>query len=374
METGPVHAPGELIIDLGAIAANYATLCETASPSAVAAVVKADAYGLGIAPVSNCLYSAGARLFFTAHLDEAIALRAVLPRADAEIGVLNGVFPGEEGAFAEHRLFPVLNDLGQIDLWQTFCAAAGALFAAIQLDTGMARLGLPPYEIDRLAAELDRMAGFETRYLISHMACADMPDHPLNEAQRARFDDARARLPHRHAMLAASSAIFLGEGWRCDFVRPGVALYGGRPRADMPNPMRQVIQLSARILQVRTIDAGTTVGYGASYRAQKRTKVATVGVGYADGYLRSASGRASAFLNGVRVPMVGRVSMDLLTFDVTQAGPVAPGDRIDLIGPDHTIDDLADEAGTIGYEILTSLGKRYRRRYIAAGTGEGSPL
>ena len=365
---GPQHAPAVLTIDLDALAWNWRFLNEKAAPARAAAVVKANGYGLGAPTVVRTLAKAGCRLFFTAHLDEAITVRETLPDPAIEIGVLNGLCPGEEPVYREHTLFPVLNDLSQVAQWRRYCRDLGATApAALQIDTGMTRLGLPAGEVDRLIADPALTAGAAYRYLMSHMACADTPDHPLNRQQLERFRRAVAAIPHDVAMLAASSAIFLGPEWHFDMVRPGVALYGGRPSADAENPLRQTVRLDAKILQIQDVDAPQTVGYGASHKIEEPARIATVGVGYADGYLRSLSGKATAVLDGVTIPLVGRVSMDLLTFDVSKVPGAKLGDWIQLIGPDHPIDALADQAGTIGYEILTSLGPRYARRYLGDG-------
>ncbi len=362
--SGPAYAPALLTIDLDALAWNWRFLADKAAPAKAAAVVKANGYGLGSTPVVATLAAAGCRLFFTAHLGEAIAVRSALPDPEIEIGVLNGLFAGDEDAYPEHNLFPVLNDLSQVERWAAYCAGNGARPAAVQLDSGMTRLGLPAAEAEALAADPGRTAGFECRYLLSHMACADEPDHPLNVAQRERFASLVPRIPHTHAMLAASSATFLGPAWHFDYIRPGVALYGGRPNTLTPNPMRQVIKLEGKILQIQAVDAPQTVGYGAGHRVEEPGRIATIGVGYADGYLRSLSNKATAVLHGVSVPLVGRVSMDLITFDISAVPEAKVGDSLELIGPTHTIDDLADQAGTIGYEILTGLGNRYARRYV----------
>ncbi len=374
--TGPPHAPTELIVDLDALADNWRLLRDRAAAggAAASAVVKADGYGLGIAPVARALHAAGCRTFFTAHLDEAVALRAVLPGTETEIGVLNGLLPGDAEVYRAHRLVPTLNDLGQIDHWR---ALGAPLPAAVHCDTGMARLGLPPAETDRLAAEPERLDGVHLRYVMSHLVTADDPDAAINAHQRDAFADLVARLPAASggAMLANSSGCFLGNGWLFDAVRPGVGIYGVAPNDRGPNPMRPVVSLSAKILQIRDVDAPQTVGYGAAYSVAGPTRVATVAVGYADGYLRALGtgpiGEAAvAHVGDKEVPVIGRVSMDLTTLDVTAVPEVAVGDRIEMIGPHNTVDRLADAAGTIGYEILTGLGTRYRRRYIGGPDGE----
>ncbi len=364
---GPEHAPGVLEIDLGALAWNYRYLADLAAPANAAAVVKADGYGLGVGPVATTLAAAGCQVFFTAHLDEAIALRAILPDQTIEIGVLNGLVPNTEALYAAHSLFPVLNDLGQIEVWRRWTRKQGETdstsHAALQIDSGMSRLGVPADELETLLAEPERLDGVNLRFLMSHMACADTPSHPLNAQQLALFGRARAALPPVEAMLAASSAALLGPDWRFDYIRPGVALFGGRPEKGRPNPMRPVVALRARILQIQNVAPGQTIGYGATYEAKSPAVVATLGVGYADGYLRSLSNSATAILRGRRIKVVGRISMDLSSFDVSAVPDAQVGDMVSLLNAEHTIDDLADQAGTIGYEILTGLGRRYRRVY-----------
>lgn len=357
------RAGAVLEIDLAAIAENWRRLAARLAPDAqCAAVVKADAYGLGMARVAPHLADAGCALFFVATLDEGIALRRLL--SAAEIAVLNGVQPGTVGEFVRARLIPVLNDLGQIALWRKH-AKGRALPAMIHVDTGMARLGVPPGEMAQLAAEPERLAGTTLRAILSHLACADAPSHPLNAEQLAAFRAALAHLPRAPASLAASSGIFLGHDYHFQIARPGVALYGANPTSEHPNPMAQVVALKGRILQVRDIDRGRSVGYGAAHRMERPGRVATVAVGYADGWLRSLSHRGSAGIAGQRVPVIGRISMDLLTLDVTGIDPALarPGALVELIGGECGIDAVAAAAGTIAYEILTALGRRHYRVY-----------
>jgi alanine racemase len=363
-EAAPATDAAFLTIDLAAVVANWRLLQHTAGGVTTAAVVKADGYGLGAVPVARALAAAGCRTFFVAHLDEALALRGAL--AGPEIAVLNGCPPGAEPLFVTHRLIPVLNDVGRIDAWLGFAAGrADAPAAILHVDTGMNRLGLPPDEVARVRAH-PRIAACAWRNVMSHLACADEPDHPLNDTQRRRFEAVRAALPGWPASLAASSGIFLGAGYRFEEVRPGAALYGIAPQAGRPNPLAQPVRLQTRILQVRRVDRGESVGYGAAHTARESTKIATIAIGYADGYLRTASGRGSMRIAGTTVPVVGRVSMDLITLDVgaLPEAAVAPGTLVDVLDAARTPDDLARDAGTIGYEILTSLGARYRRRYV----------
>jgi alanine racemase len=368
----PAHATGTtLTIDLDAVVANYRLLSDKAPGAECAAVVKADGYGLGAPQVVGALAAAGCGTFFVAHLGEALAIRDAAP--EATVAVLNGAAPGAEGEFAAHGLVPVLNSLEAVAAWAA-CGAAqsegGApLPAILHIDTGMSRLGLSDDELDRVAADPSLLDGVALRWLMSHLAVSEEPDHPLNAAQRARFEAARARLPAGPASLANSSGIFLGPDYHYDLVRPGAALYGVNPRPGTANVMTHVARLEAPILQVRSIDSPRTVGYGATHGVKGPTKIATIPVGYADGYLRSLSSRGRAFLGGAEVPVVGRVSMDLVTLDVTALpdAQARPGAMVEVISERHPVDAVAADAGTIGYEILTGLGARYARRYTGTG-------
>ena len=383
MTHDPVLRAGAVLeIDLGAVVANWQQLAGIAAPAGCAAVVKANAYGLGAAPVGRALAAAGCRLFFVASLDEGIALRQALGPG-LEIAVLNGPLPGTAGEFIEHALVPVLNEPGQIEEWGKRATAgvspanaAGTAAvpnrAVLHIDTGMARLGLTTREFASLIANPPPVAW---RAVMSHLACADDPAHSLNERQRARFAAVAAQLPGLPASLAASSGIFLGPAYHFNWVRPGAALYGVNPQPGRSNPLRPVVRLAAKILQVREIDRGESVGYGAAHVMQAPGRVATVAVGYADGWLRSLSRRGRGHIGSTRVPLVGRVSMDLLTFDVSAVDPAMarPGMTIELLGPHYGVDDAAADAGTIGYEILTALGARYHRVYRnPAATAAGS--
>jgi alanine racemase len=360
------HAGAVLTINLDAIVRNYRQLDERLGKTACAAVVKADAYGLGIAPVARALAGAGCASFFVATIEEGIELRGILP--EAEIAVLNGAPAEAVGEVARHGLIPVLNGPDQIEAWRADIERAGARPAILHCDTGMARLGLTQSELEAFCAA--GAEGIPFRCVMSHLACADDPAHPLNGEQLALFQDARARLERRFgpspASLANSSGIFLGPAYHFDLARPGVALYGVNPTPGQPNPMAEAIQLKGKIIGLREIDRAMTVGYGATHRVTRGSRIATVAVGYADGFLRSLSNRAYGYIGTARVKMVGRVSMDLTTFDVSALPPedARPGTMVTLIGREHPIDALAAEAGTIGYEVLTSLGRRYRRRYV----------
>ncbi|MBL6934657.1 MAG: alanine racemase [Alphaproteobacteria bacterium] len=353
-----------LTVNLGAIADNFRNLSSRLAPACQAgAVVKANAYGLGFEEVSKALAKAGCRHFFVADLEEGIALRRVLDKAD--IFVFNGPERNSEPVFDEHSLTPILNTPGQIESWSAFVASKGSRGAVIQVDTGMSRTGLDMAYLEQLAEDHKKLDGMELKFLMSHLACADEPGHPLNARQLDEFSRARSLLGEPPGSLANSSGIFLGTDYHFDLVRTGGALYGMNPVPNADNPMDSVVKLEAPILQLRDVDSPITVGYGASSRVEGPGRIATVAVGYADGYLRSLSNKGSAFVNGVRVPVIGRVSMDYITLDVSKVpeDKIHPGSVVELIGPHHGIDALAEEAGTLAYEILTGLGARYTRAY-----------
>ncbi|HVC60725.1 MAG TPA: alanine racemase [Acetobacteraceae bacterium] len=354
-----------LDIDLAAIVANWRLLCRHHASGPVAGVVKADAYGLGARHVAPALHTAGCRHFFVALPDEALAIRASLP--GAMLAVLGGLFPGSEPDYAAHDLAPVLNSLAELDAWAATAHRLGRpLPALLHIDTGMARLGLDPRELAILQADHSLLAGIDLRYVMTHLVASEDPDDPTNHRQRDRFVAACAGLPPAPRSFANSSGIFLGAGWGSDLARPGAALYGINPTQGRPNPMRQPVRLTARILAVRAVNPGESVGYNATWHATRPSRIATVGVGYADGWHRSLSGRGSALFDGTPVPLVGRVSMDLTTFDVTDTPAAQPGHWLELLGPTQTPDNVARAAGTNGYEVLTSLGRRFQRIYHPA--------
>lgn len=365
-----VTPSAELTIDLGALVANYRLLKSRVGAADCAAAIKADAYGLGAARAAPALFAAGCRHFFVATLAEAIALRPTVPQA--EIYVLSGPLGGDAAEFHSHRLIPVLNSRPQIELWRAWCAAEGPAPAALHVDTGMSRLGLSPPELDWVVADPAALAAIPLPLLMSHLACSEEPANPMNAVQlsrwRATLDRLLPLLPRRPILsFANSSGIFLGGEFHFDLVRPGAALYGINPTPTASNPMRQVVGLKARIIQTRQIDRDQTVGYGA-HRSTRATRLATLGLGYADGMPRSLSHVGAAYVGGIRTPFVGRVSMDLITIDVGEvpAGLAEPGAWVEILGPSQSADALAAAAGTIGYEILTSLGRRYQRRYLPA--------
>jgi len=365
-----------LTIDLSALAANYRLLAARCGPAQTAAVLKADAYGLGIGPVATTLWAAGCQRFFVALPHEGIALRTILP--EAEIFVLTGLFAVEAaGAYRKARLIPVLNSQSDLSIWEAHgWDDERPRPCAIHVDTGMNRLGLTP-ERARALAEENKLTGALTPVLImSHLACADTPDHPMNRRQLESFQALRPLFPQSESSLCNSAGIFLGGEYLGDLTRPGIALYGGAPVSGRANPMQAVVTAESRVVQIRTARAGETASYGAA-PLSRDTIIAVSSTGYADGYHRSASGAgvplrqaigrgAEGFIHGRRVPVLGRVTMDLTLFDVTELGPdaVAVGEHIELFGPNLPIDEVAEAAGTIAYELLTSLGPRYHREYV----------
>jgi alanine racemase len=365
--TTQASAGAIITVDLGAIAVNWRRLKSRLAPNTeCAAVVKADAYGLGARRIVPALVAAGCRTFFVVTLDEGFDL-APLPPGRA-IYVLAPPITGNEFAIADAGLIPTLNTLGDVEAWSAFARAAGRpLPAALHVDTGMRRLGLAPAEMAVLANEPDRLSGIDVRLFLSHLACADEPHHPLNARQLAQFIAAKSRLAAAHvappASLANSSGIFLGAEYHFDLVRPGAALYGVAPVPGEPNPMAEAVRMQAKILQVRDVDAPETVGYGATHRFARPGRIATVAAGYADGYPRALSNTGACYIGQHRAAVVGRVSMDLTTIDVTglPENLVRPGTLVDLIGPFNPLDDVAAAAGTIGYELLTRLGRRAHR-------------
>jgi alanine racemase len=376
MNNSLLHSGAVLTVDLGAIRANYRMLKrllkEDGGSAECAAVVKADAYGLGAAQVATSLLKEGCKHFFVAHLDEGIRLRSVLP-GGAQIYVLHGPLPGAEPVFGVHRLIPVLSTMEQVAGWRRLSTQLDmALPAVIQADTGMSRLGLAASDVARLHREPDLLRGIDVRYLMSHLACAEEQEHPANEAQRTEFEWVRSLFPRWRASFANSSGIFLGRRFHFDLARPGAALYGLAPVSGAANPLRQPVQLKARILQVRDIAAGVGVGYGLTYKATGPRRIATLSIGYADGWARSLSNRGAVWFDGaaapLAAPLAGIVSMDTCSVDVTGIPEhlVAPGRFADLISPANTVDDVARAAGTIGYDVLTGLGQRYCRQYLDA--------
>ncbi|TPJ29046.1 alanine racemase [Mesorhizobium sp. B2-7-2] len=353
-----------LTIDLRAIRENYRRLKARLNGVRCAGVLKADGYGLGAAQVASALAKEGCDIFFVALLGEGIALRkAIGPGPD--IFVLNGLPPSSEPEAAAAGLCPVINSAMQLKAWREIARGMGqSLAAAIQVDSGMARLGMAPAEVEAVAGEAGAFDGVDIRFVMSHLARADEPQQAANERQRHEFERLRRMLPAASASLANSSGIFLGPAYHRDLARPGAALYGVNPTPAAPNPMLPVIRLQAKVAQTRQVGAGAGIGYGHTNHADGLLDLATISLGYGDGWHRRAA--SAAWFEGVRLPFVGRVSMDSIILDISAlpAGRLGEGDLVELIGPSQSVDDAAGHAGTIGYEILTSLGARFHRRYI----------
>ncbi|MBI1239712.1 MAG: alanine racemase [Alphaproteobacteria bacterium] len=356
---GAAQGP-RLAIDLDAIAANWRTFRTIAPAARVAPVVKADAYGLGAVPVTRRLLAEGADCFFVATLGEGLSLQRALGAQlrKASLYVLNGPMPGEAAAMAEAGLKPVLNSLEQ---WADWKRVSGGAPCALHIDTGMNRLGLGPGALDALCAAGDPFAGVAVDLIVSHLACGDEADAAMNGEQLQRFTAALDRLPQTPASLAASAGALLGSSYHFDLVRPGIGLYGGLEGS----PFRVAARLLAPIVQVRRVDKGMTVGYGATYRLGGTRRLATVAAGYADGVMRSSSKGGRAAVEGVAVPLAGRVSMDLVTIDVTELPEAAtqPGRLVEFFGDTIALNEAAASAGTIHYEILTRIGTRVARTY-----------
>ena len=376
-----------LTVDLDAVAANYRTVRAAAPGAEAAAVVKADAYGLGMLPVARRLAAEGCGSFFVADAREGQALRAALP--GVTIYVLNGLFPGTAGLYRAAGLVPCLAAPAELAEWRAEAARAGQrLPAVLHFDTGMNRLGLGAAEAAALAADDAAAEGLDVRLIISHLACADDAADPHNGQQLARFrallGPLRARFPAARVSLANSPGVFLGPDYHFDLVRPGIGLYGGNPLSGRASPFCAAVTVEARVIALRQLAAGDTVGYGATWTAQGPARIAVLAAGYADGYPR-ALGRASvpekggmpqekggqAHIAGYTVPVAGRVSMDMLALDVSTVpeGAIRRGDMAELIGPNISVDEVGRRAQTIGYEILTSLGRRYMRRYVSDAGG-----
>jgi alanine racemase len=371
-------APGVLTVDLDAIVGNWRKLEKTAVPAECAGVIKADAYGCGAGPVARALAGAGCKTFFVATLDEARAARAALP--SAAIYVLSGFFQNCGDAFAEVDARPVIGDLNELAEWDVFCRRSGwAGGAAIHIDTGMNRLGLTVAEAQGIIPRIT--AGDHGITLVmSHLACSEILHHPLNAKQLATFREIASLFSGVPASLSNSSGVFLGGPFQFDMVRPGAALYGVNPTPEADNPMQPVVELKARIAQVRNVEKGETVGYGGTWTARRPTKLAIVSAGYADGYFRAGSSNdgtrgADVVVAGKRCPVAGRISMDLMAIDITDLAHNAArrGHLVTLIGEGITVDELAHHFGTIGYEVLTSLGPRYARVYKGGAAATPEP-
>ena len=363
---------GVLRVDLDAIAGNWRALAERVAPAACGAVVKADAYGLGVGRILPALAAAGCGTFFVATPREAAEARALNSRV--RIFVLDGLFPGSADDILAASAIPCLASMAELEEWSGFARRIGVrLPAALHLDSGLNRLGLPKGEVQRLAGRLELLEPLDLVLVMSHLASADDPSDPANAAQREAFVALRALLPRAPASLAASDGLMLGPAFHFDLVRPGYALYGGQAFRGERAPVSTAVSLHARVLQVRDIAAGDAVGYSGAWRATRASRIATIAAGYADGFARTASASngvpgGSVNVHGARLPIVGRISMDLVTVDVTDCPvPVARGDLAELIGPALPLETAGAEARTIGYEVLTRLGRRFQLVYVGGG-------
>lgn len=353
-------AESTLTIDLNAIAHNYNLLAQTANKAKCAAVVKANAYGLGVEQVALKLLTEGCDNFFVANLDEGIQLRKILGD-EAKIHVFHGIAKGQEKEFLKHFLIPVLNDFSQVEIWNKFGAKQNMQMPAIlHFDTGMNRLGISHYEADKI--ENYDTENLHIDYIMSHLACISTPDDDANKLQLERINKIKKLFPQAGVSFANSGGVLTGKNYHFDMVRPGSALYGikGKRKVALEN----VVTLEAKIIQTRDVKEAGGIGYNHTAAAKKGMRIAVVAAGYADGILRSLSNNSYGFINGVKVPLMGKVSMDTMIFDVTKVPQAKVGDSVELIGENYTIDEIAANAGTIGYEILTSLGTRYKRVYI----------
>lgn len=366
LDTGLAGA--RLTIDLAAVEANWRDLAQAAAPAECAAAVKADAYGLGLEPVVRRLHDAGCLTFFVALPEEAVRVRTVAP--DSVVYVLNGLLPAWSETLARHGIRPVLGSPEEVEDW----AAAGLAFgrplpAALHVDTGMNRLGLTIAEARALAGRPDLLGAVDVRLVMSHLVSAEDPGHPRTAGQLDAFRAVAALFPGVPASLANSAGIHRGADYRFDLVRPGVALYGGATRTGRPSSMTPVVRLEAPILRVRAVAAGDAVGYGATQTMRRASRIALVSCGYADGVQRAASSSDSrpggtAAIAGHRVPIVGRISMDLTAIDVTDVPAACRGTAVELIGDHVPLQEVAAAMGTIDYEVLTSLGRRFERVYL----------
>lgn len=358
-----------LTIDLGALQRNWRLLKDRANGAECGAAVKGNAYGLGIGPVSRALWEAGCRSYFVARPKEGEELRCHLP--EAVIYVLDGLFAGQAEFYAKLNLRPALIAIEEAREWAGFGRVYGRkLPCALHVDTGINRLGLSMAGLEALLADNFTVEGLNLTLVMSHLACADEPAHPLNQHQHDSFAAIRRKLPGVSASLANSAGIFLGPDYAHDLVRPGIALYGGNPTPYAANPMQAVAQLEGTVMQVRDVAQGETVGYGATWQAARPARIAILGAGYKDGVPRALSstqndGPAQVFIGGKRCPVVGRVSMDMMAVDISglQLNDVVRGTRGEILGRNIPIDDAASWAGTVSYELLTRLGSRYARLY-----------
>lgn len=370
-------APGCIAIDLGALRRNWQSLASEVKPAECAAVVKADAYGLGATAVVPALNRAGCNTYFVATLDEARQVRALAPKAT--LYVLDGLMPATAPQFAEAGATPILSSLDQIEEWAAFAKSGKKTQnAALQIDTGLNRLGLSTDDVAAFAGRKTEFEPLDVTLIMSHLASADDPGTAKNEAQRQTFLKALEALPRARASLAASDGLMLGKNYHFDLVRPGYALYGGQAFQGRPTPVEPVVTVMSKVLQVRNLKPGDSVGYSETFKAQRPMTIAIVAAGYADGIPRHASAttneqRGCVAIDGTIASMIGRVSMDLIAIDVTHLAKdsVSRGTPVELIGPAISLEQAGQAADTIGYELLTNLSRRFERLYF--DTGQAKP-
>ncbi len=346
-----------MTVHLDAISHNYQTLKAQSGSAECAAVVKANAYGLGVEHVAPALYhDAGCKIFFVANLAEAVILRSILP--DAIIYVFNGAMPDQVGTLIDHNIRPVLNDLSQVETWKGRAEPCG-----IHIDTGINRLGLSEVETDQF---FDEKPDLNVSLVMSHFIQSEIANHPSNEMQLDRFIRVRYQLPDAEGSLCNSGGIYLGTDFHFDLLRPGIMLYGGNPGLPkLPDGLKHVMELHGRILQIRHLKPGMAVGYNSQWTAAEDARVALVNVGYADGTYNTRDTRANVFVGGQVAPVVGKVSMDMIAIDISDSkfNHVTVKDEVELIGPNITLEMVA-EVSTLGqYELLTGIGQRYNKNY-----------
>jgi len=357
-EVGQSPVP-RLIINLAAIQRNYARLQNLAGKAEVAAVIKANAYGLGADEIAPALSKAGCRTFYTANASEGAQLRQTLTGQSANIYVFSGFWSSEREALKKHSLFPVINELSQLEELRDMDPD---IPFALHFDTGINRLGLGASETEILLANPDLLDGLDVRQIMSHLACADEPEHPLNARQLIAFSRIRSAFPKIPASFSNSAASLLGTEYHFDILRPGIALYGGNPTPNNENLFEPTVHIEAPILQIRTLKPGDLVGYGASWQSERPHRLATLALGYADGIMRASQQGGYGKIGTSNAPIIGRVSMDMLSVDISDIDPdIQVGDWVSFLGPD--LDECANSASTISYEFLVRLGSRFLRLY-----------
>ena len=375
-KSGGLHAGAVLTIDLNAVRWNYRFLRgKLGARVRWGAVLKADAYGLGAQHIAPVLHAEGCRDFFVAHLDEGLRLWPHVP--ESSIYILNGIPGGGESDCAHAGLIPVLNSLDQCHAWSEHAhQQGGVLPAVLQFDSGMNRLGMSQREIAGWVKAGSQFSNLDIRFVMSHLACADIPSHAANAMQLAKFRRLAEHFPGLQRSLANSAGVFLGKDFHCDVVRPGAALYGINPIPARSNPMRAAVRLSANVIQVREADKGDHIGYGWDFRASGPIRLATLSIGYGDGLHRRFGEGGAVYFEGQRLPVAGRVSMDSITVDVSEISPdrLGASSQVEVIGEHQSVDDVAGLIGTIGYEVLTALGHRYERNYLGAAEASRAEL